>query len=97
MAENISDIPLISNRYGLLTELGRGGMGVVYRAIDRLDGSVIALKRVTTPGERMQFASKADMGDKGDSADFSPRSRARISRAGFPAPSQHHQRPRLRF
>jgi eukaryotic-like serine/threonine-protein kinase len=60
MVENISDIPVIANRYRLLDKIGQGGMGVVYRALDRLDGSIVALKRVTTPGERLQFASKGD-------------------------------------
>lgn len=37
---------MIANRYELREQLGAGGMGIVYRAIDRLTGQDIALKRV---------------------------------------------------
>ena len=40
---------LYANRYELHDELGRGGMGSVYRATDRLTGNTVALKRVTAP------------------------------------------------
>ncbi|MEZ4863781.1 MAG: tetratricopeptide repeat protein [Caldilineaceae bacterium] len=38
----------VGNRYELLDRLGAGGMGQVYRAVDRLTGETIALKRVIT-------------------------------------------------
>ncbi len=37
---------LLQNRYQLVEPIGHGGMGVVYRALDRLGGQEVALKRV---------------------------------------------------
>ncbi len=40
---------LVGNRYQLLDPVGRGAMGAVYRAIDRLSDETVALKRVSIP------------------------------------------------
>jgi hypothetical protein len=40
-----------------LEKLGKGGMGIIYRATDRLNGTSVALKQVLLPAERLQNAS----------------------------------------
>lgn len=37
---------LVGHRYEVINEIGRGGMGRVYRALDRLSGRVVTLKRI---------------------------------------------------
>lgn len=48
---------VVGHRYFLQSKLGEGGMGIVYRATDRLTGQLVALKRLTAPTEDLQFAS----------------------------------------
>ncbi|MDX2078526.1 MAG: tetratricopeptide repeat protein [bacterium] len=49
---------LIINRYRIQDLIGRGGMGAVYRAYDRLTGEDVALKHVTVPNTQLRFASQ---------------------------------------
>jgi tetratricopeptide (TPR) repeat protein len=49
---------LLGGRYQLLNEIGRGGMGRVYRALDRLTGRVVTLKRVVAPLELYDRTSR---------------------------------------
>ncbi|GJM41003.1 MAG: hypothetical protein DHS20C20_12850 [Ardenticatenaceae bacterium] len=52
-----------SNRYRIVGEIGAGGMGAVYRAVDRLSGDLIALKQVLVSGKQLQFASRDESRD----------------------------------
>ena len=40
---------VIDNRYELESEIGAGNMGKIFRAYDRLQGQIVALKQVQLP------------------------------------------------
>ena len=49
MAGQVNTANIMAQRYRLLNALGGGGIGLVYRVLDRLTGHVVALKRMTNP------------------------------------------------
>lgn len=51
-------IQTINGRYTLHDPLGKGGMGIVHRATDRLTGNTVALKQVFLPVKALFFASR---------------------------------------
>ncbi|MBK7893345.1 MAG: AAA family ATPase [Anaerolineaceae bacterium] len=52
-----------NNRYRFVAQIGAGGMGAVYRTIDRLTGELVALKQVLVSGKQLQFASRDESRD----------------------------------
>ena len=54
----MSNEQLIGNRYRLLGKVEAGGMGEVYRALDRLTTNVVALKRVHTDDSSLDLVKQ---------------------------------------
>ncbi len=48
----------ITKRYKVLAELGHGSMGAVYRAFDKLNAQIVALKQVLIGPSDLQFGSR---------------------------------------
>jgi serine/threonine protein kinase/predicted ATPase len=55
---NHHDTVQINGRYLLQEKLGAGGMGTVFRALDRLTHTPVAIKLVTVPTEKLEFHSR---------------------------------------
>lgn len=53
MSEAHPPVPIGAAPYRIVAPIGSGGMGAVYRAIDRLTGQMVALKRVEITPERL--------------------------------------------
>src|SRR5215212_3334497 len=60
---SVAEPVLISNRYHVIDTLGAGGMGTVYRVLDRLTTEIVALKQVLVSTRNLRFASKTDSAD----------------------------------
>src|SRR5688572_127096 len=50
---------LIGKRYQVQDTIGTGGMGAVYRALDRLTGQHVALKQLVVPLEYLEMMSRS--------------------------------------
>lgn len=57
------DKTIINHRYELIDKLGQGGMGIVYRAQDRLTSQPVALKYVTVTQKELNFSNSSHSGD----------------------------------
>jgi len=53
------DSPILGGRYLFHEVLGKGGMGVVHRATDRLTGEQVALKQITVRADELHITSKS--------------------------------------
>ena len=54
---------VFTRRYKILDRIGQGGMGEVFRAIDRLTGAPVAFKRVLAASNEFIFTTSRQAGD----------------------------------
>ena len=57
---------VLQSRYRIVRQLGRGGMGTVYEAVDQRFGSSVAVKQTTVQGEVLlkAFEREEDLGEQ---------------------------------
>lgn len=58
MSDRTRGIDTRMDQYQILGEISRGGMGIVYRAQDRLNGGIVALKKVLLAPDQLNFNSR---------------------------------------
>ena len=54
----MTNVKIVGDRYQIIKRIGRGGMGAVYLAHDRLVGKPVALKTVTVPSKKFIVTSQ---------------------------------------
>lgn len=64
MLANTPAPSIIGNRYLLFDMIGEGSMGAVYRVMDRLHGTYVALKKVSRNAGDLNFAASSSMLDR---------------------------------
>ncbi len=63
---------VLQNRYRVVRQLGQGGMGAVYEAVDERLDSTIALKETFFADERLRKQFEREAGSRPRNSDFQP-------------------------